>query len=55
MTKTYLVEDIFHEIPEDPDHVMMTIPPEICEQSGLNPGDVVKIEVKDGSMFITKA
>jgi hypothetical protein len=55
MTKTYLVEDIFQDIPDDPDHVLMTIPPEICEQAGMRPGDVISIEVKDGQMIITKA
>jgi hypothetical protein len=55
MTKTYLVEDIFQDIPDDPDHVMMTIPPEICEQAGITPGDVISIEVTDGQMIISKA
>ncbi len=54
MSKTYLSEEIFQEIPGDPDNILMTIPPEICEQANLNPGDTVKIEVKDGAMHITK-
>lgn len=55
MTKTYLVEEIFQDIPGDPEHVIMTIPPEICEQSGLKPGDVISIQVEDGQMIISKA
>ncbi len=55
MTKTYLVEDIFHDIPDDPDHVMMIIPPEICEQTGMKPGDIIRIEVDNGRMTISKA
>lgn len=53
--KTYLVEEIFQDIPGDPDNVLMTIPPEICEQSGLKPGDVIRIEVTEGCMTISKA
>ena len=54
MTKTYLVEELFQDIPDDPENVLMTIPPEICEQANLQPGDTVHIEVKNGSMIITK-
>lgn len=55
MSKTYLAEEIFQEIPDDPDHVMMTIPPEVCEQANLKEGDTVHIESKDGALIITKA
>lgn len=57
MTKTYLAEDVFEEIPGDPDNVMFKIPPEICEQAGLNDGDTVIIEVDEtnGSLIIRKA
>lgn len=55
MTTTYLVEDIFHDIPDDPDHVMMTIPPEICEHANLKEGDTVHIKAENGSLIITKA
>ena len=52
--KTYKVEDIFQDIPGDPENVNMTIPPEVCEAAGIKEGDTVKIEVKDGHMVITK-
>lgn len=55
MTKTYLAEDIFQDIPDDPENVLMTIPPEICEQANLKEGDTVHIEAKDGALIITKA
>lgn len=51
---TYLVEEIFQDIPGDPEHVIMTIPPEICEHSGIGPGDDVSIQVKNNQMIITK-
>lgn len=41
---TYKVEDIFQDIPGDPDNVNMTIPPEIAEAIGLEPGDVIQID-----------
>ena len=50
-----MAEEIFQEIPDDPDHVMMTIPPEVCEQANLKEGDTVHIESKDGALIITKA
>lgn len=52
---TYKVEDIFEDIPDDPDNVNMTIPPEICEQMGLVPGDMLKILWGDqGTIIIQK-
>jgi len=54
MSKTYLVEDIFEDIPGDPDNVIMNIPPEICEQIGWKEGDTVHIEATDGRIIIKK-
>lgn len=54
-TKTYKYEDIFEDDPNDPDNVLMTIPPEICEEVGIEPGDPVKILVGDqGTLIIEK-
>ena len=55
MSKTYLAEELFHDIPDDPDNVMFTIPPEICEQANLKPGDTVKVSVENGALIIQKA
>lgn len=52
--KTFLVEDIFEDIPGDPDNVIMKIPPEICEQNGWKEGDTLNIKVEDGALIITK-
>lgn len=54
-TYEYKVEDIFHDIENDPDNVMMTIPEEIREKIGLVPGDTVRILWGDkGTIIITK-
>ena len=54
-TYTFKVEDIFEDIPDDPNNVNMTIPPEVCEAAGLKPGDPVKILLGDqGTLIIEK-
>lgn len=54
--KTYSVDEIFQDIEDDPDNVLMTIPPEIAEQLGWKPGDVLKITVtEEGGISIEKA
>lgn len=54
MTKTYLVEDLFQDIPGDPDNVIFTIPPEICEQAGWTEGDTIQIEATEGQITFKK-
>jgi formylmethanofuran dehydrogenase subunit D len=55
MTKlTFLAEEIFEDIPGDPDNVIMKIPPEICEAQGWKEGDTLTIKVEDGTMVISK-
>ena len=56
MTKnhTYKVEDIFEDIEDDPEHVNMTIPPEVCEAAGIEAGDTVKITLEGEQLIITK-
>jgi len=52
---TFKAEDIFEEIPQDPENINMTIPPEVAEAVGLEPGDPVKIMVGDqGTIIIEK-
>ena len=52
--KTYLVEELFQDIPNDPDNVLFTIPPEICEHMDWYPGDTISIEVTEGKMTLSK-
>lgn len=51
----YNVEDVFEDIPDNPEEVIMKIPPEICEEIGLQPGDPIKILLGDqGTVIIEK-
>jgi bifunctional DNA-binding transcriptional regulator/antitoxin component of YhaV-PrlF toxin-antitoxin module len=52
--KTYNVDDIFEDIPGDPDNVIMKIPPEILEQSGWKTGDTLLIEAEEGRLILKK-
>lgn len=55
MTRTtYTVEELFEDIPGDPDNVMMKIPPEICELQGWQVGDLLNISVENGAIIISK-
>ena len=51
---TFLAEELFEEIPGDPDNVMFKIPPAICEQQGWKEGDTINIKVQDGAMILSK-
>jgi hypothetical protein len=57
MTKniTYKQEDIFEEIPDDPNFVRMTIPEEILREKGWGEGTRIKVEVGDqGTIILTE-
>lgn len=51
---TFNVEDIFKDIPGDPDNVVMKIPPEVLEHTGWKEGDTLNIEIEDGAIVINK-
>ena len=52
---TFKQEDIFQEIPGDPQNLNFIIPPEIMEAQGWKEGDPLKISWGDpGSIVITK-
>jgi len=53
-TKTYNVDDIFEDIPGDPENVIMKIPPEILEANGWKTGDTISITVEEGSLILSK-
>lgn len=51
----YSAEDLFSDIENDSENVMMNIPPEVCEAANLNPGDIINIEATDdGKLILTK-
>lgn len=51
---TYTAEDIFEEIPGDPDNVMMKLPPEVLELMGWKEGDVLDINLEGDQIVIKK-
>lgn len=52
--KTYVYDasEIFEDIKDDPDNVLMNIPEEISEKMGWKPGDLLKIRVYEDSKQI---
>ena len=54
VNKTYTVEEIFEDDPDNADNVLMKIPDEIAEQMGWKPGDVLKVSWEEGSVSIVK-
>ena len=54
-TWTYKVEDIFEDIPDDPENIHMKIPEDVAKEVGLEPGDPIKILWGDqGTIIIQK-
>lgn len=51
---TFLAEEIFEDIPGDPDNVIMKIPPQIQEACGWKEGDTLTITLEDNAIVITK-
>lgn len=47
-------EEIFEEIPGDPDNVIMKFPPELLEKTGWKDGDTLDITLEDGAIIVTK-
>lgn len=50
----FSAEDIFEEIPGDPDNVMMKFPDEVLKLMGWKEGDVLDINVEDGKIVVKK-
>mgnify|MGYP001091088282 CR=1 FL=1 len=51
----YKAEEIFEDIPDDPQNVNMKIPDAIAKEAGLEPGDTVRILWGDqGTVVIEK-
>lgn len=47
-------EDIFEDIPGDPDNVILKFPPELLAQTGWKEGDTLDITEEDGALVIKK-
>lgn len=54
MKQIYLASDIFIEIPDDSENVMMIIPPEMCEAAGLETGDKIVVRKEGESIVLEK-
>lgn len=51
---TFNAEEIFEEIPGDPDNVILKFPPELLEQVGWKEGDTLNIQLEEGAIVISK-
>jgi hypothetical protein len=51
---TFSIEEIFEDIPGDPDNVILKFPPEVLEQTGWKEGDTLTVSVVDGAISISK-
>jgi formylmethanofuran dehydrogenase subunit D len=54
MERTYLAEEIFEDIPGDPDNVIMKFPPDLLEELGWKEGDNINIKVEDGAIVLQR-
>lgn len=53
-TDNYLAEEIFEDIPDDPDNVIMNIPPAVSAQLGLDIGDTLVVESTNTGLVLRK-
>ena len=51
---TFNADEIFEDIPGDPDNVIMKIPPEILEATGWKEGDTLNVEIEGEGIVISK-
>jgi len=54
MNKVYNYEELFQDIPGDPDNFLFTIPPEVLEEIGWKEGDDITISAENGSLVLSK-
>jgi hypothetical protein len=54
MQKTFKVEDLFEDIPGDPDNVILKFPPEVIDETGWKEGDQLTITVENGALIVSK-
>ena len=50
----YNYEEIFEDIPDDPENCLMRIPPEVLEQIGWKEGDTIHISATEGKITLSK-
>ena len=54
MNKIYNYDDLFEDIPGDPDNCLLKIPPEVLQETGWKEGDMLNISVENGSIVLSK-
>ncbi len=54
MEKTYLAEEIFEDIPGDPDNVIMKFPPDLLETLGWKEGDTIDVKLEDNAIVLQR-
>jgi hypothetical protein len=47
-------EEIFEEIPGDPDNVLLKFPPQLLEKTGWKEGDELEVTIEDGAISVRK-
>lgn len=50
----FTAENIFQDIPGDPENVMMKFPDEVLALTGWKEGDTLDIKIEDGKIIVTK-
>lgn len=50
----FTAEEIFEDIPGDPENCMMKFPDEVLAITGWKEGDTLDIKVEDGKIIVTK-
>lgn len=54
MNKVYNYEELFQDIPGDPDNFLFTIPPEVLEETGWKTGDTLNVTLENQSIVLSK-
>jgi len=50
----FTAEDIFQDIPGDPENVLMKFPDEVLALTGWKEGDTLDIKIEDGKIIVNK-
>ena len=54
MIYSYNTNEIFEEMPNDPDHVIMKFPEKLMEELGWAEGDTLVVGIDDEKLVITR-
>lgn len=54
MERTYLAEEIFEDIPGDPDNVIIKFPPDLIKELGWKEGDSIDVKLENGAIVLQR-